>query len=101
MLTKLPIYPLNWWIRANHTWFKAIRKVRDSLGRAINHMGLDDAVMIKDNHIAAAGSIGMAITCIRHQIRYPLTIEVETETLDQVEEALAAELSCWITCRST
>ena len=59
------------------------------LGGAITHrMGLDDAVMIKDNHIAAAGSIGAAITCIRHQMPYPLTIEVETETLDQVKQAL-------------
>ncbi|NET72766.1 MAG: nicotinate-nucleotide diphosphorylase (carboxylating), partial [Sphaerospermopsis sp. SIO1G2] len=58
-------------------------------GGAINHrMGLDDAVMIKDNHIAAAGSIGEAISCIRSQIPYPLTIEVETENLEQVEEAL-------------
>jgi len=44
--------------------------------------------MIKDNHIAAAGGIGEAIANIRDQIPYPLTIEVETETLDQVEEAL-------------
>jgi nicotinate-nucleotide pyrophosphorylase (carboxylating) len=51
-------------------------------------MGLDDAVMIKDNHIAAAGGIDRAIAQIRSQIPYPLTIEVETETLPQVEEAL-------------
>jgi nicotinate-nucleotide pyrophosphorylase (carboxylating) len=69
---------------------RLLEKYATHLGGAINHrMGLDDAVMIKDNHIAAAGSIGVAITCIRHQIPYPLTIEVETETLDQVEEALA------------
>ena len=59
------------------------------MGGAINHrMGLDDAVMIKDNHIAAAGGIGEAITRIRSQIPYPLTIEVETENLEQVQEAL-------------
>jgi nicotinate-nucleotide pyrophosphorylase (carboxylating) len=51
-------------------------------------MGLDDAVMIKDNHIAAAGGIGKAISLIRKTIPYPLTIEVETETLEQVKEAL-------------
>ena len=44
--------------------------------------------MIKDNHIAAAGGIGKAIAQIRNQMPYPLTIEVETETLSQVEEAL-------------
>lgn len=68
---------------------RILEKYATHLGGAINHrMGLDDAVMIKDNHIAAAGSIGAAITCIRHQMPYPLTIEVETETLDQVKEAL-------------
>jgi nicotinate-nucleotide pyrophosphorylase (carboxylating) len=45
--------------------------------------------MIKDNHIAAAGGIAEAIAKIRAVIPYPLTIEVETETLDQVAEALA------------
>jgi nicotinate-nucleotide pyrophosphorylase (carboxylating) len=44
--------------------------------------------MIKDNHIAAAGGIGTAIAQIRSRIPYPLTIEVETETLEQVQEAL-------------
>lgn len=59
-------------------------------GGAVNHRyGLDDGVMIKDNHIAAAGGIGSAIAQIRQRIPYPLTIEVETETLEQVEEALA------------
>jgi len=68
---------------------RLLEKYATHLGGAINHrMGLDDAVMIKDNHIAAAGSIGAAITCIRHQMPYPLTIEVETETLDQVKQAL-------------
>lgn len=68
---------------------RLIEKYASQLGGAINHrMGLDDAVMIKDNHIAAAGGIAKAIARIRDQIPYPLTIEVETETLDQVEEAL-------------
>lgn len=68
---------------------RLLEKYATHLGGAINHrMGLDDAVMIKDNHIAAAGGIGAAITCIRHHMPYPLTIEVETETLDQVKEAL-------------
>lgn len=59
-------------------------------GGAVNHrMGLDDGVMIKDNHIAAAGGIGSAIAHIRQHMPYPLTIEVETESLEQVDEALA------------
>jgi nicotinate-nucleotide pyrophosphorylase (carboxylating) len=66
-----------------------LEKYASAVGGAINHrMGLDDAVMIKDNHIAAVGGIGEAITSIRSQIPYPLTIEVETESLEQVQEAL-------------
>ncbi|KAF3884189.1 MULTISPECIES: carboxylating nicotinate-nucleotide diphosphorylase [Nostocales] len=68
---------------------RLLEKYAIAVGGAVNHrMGLDDAVMIKDNHIAAAGGIGKAISRIRHQIPYPLTIEVETENLDQVKEAL-------------
>jgi len=68
---------------------RLLEKYAARVGGAINHRsGLDDAVMIKDNHIVAAGGIGRAIACIRNQIPYPLTIEVETETLDQVKEAL-------------
>jgi nicotinate-nucleotide pyrophosphorylase (carboxylating) len=68
---------------------RVLEKYATQLGGAINHrMGLDDAVMIKDNHIAVAGGIGAAIAQIRDQIPYPLTIEVETEALDQVAEAL-------------
>ncbi|MBG1244238.1 carboxylating nicotinate-nucleotide diphosphorylase [Nostoc sp. NZL] len=68
---------------------RLLEKYATALGGAINHrMGLDDAVMIKDNHIAAAGGIGEAVTRIRSQIPYPLTIEIETESLEQVKEAL-------------
>lgn len=68
---------------------RLLEKYATAVGGAINHrMGLDDAVMIKDNHIAAAGGIGRAIFQIRQHIPYPLTIEVETESLDQVEQAL-------------
>lgn len=68
---------------------RLLEKYALQVGGARNHrMGLDDAVMIKDNHIAAAGGIGKAIARIRTQIPYPLTIEVETETIEQVQEAL-------------
>ncbi|HBE21116.1 MAG TPA: carboxylating nicotinate-nucleotide diphosphorylase [Cyanobacteria bacterium UBA11149] len=68
---------------------RLLEKYAAQVGGAVNHrMGLDDAVMIKDNHIAAAGGIKSAIAKIRSQIPYPLSIEVETETLDQVAEAV-------------
>jgi nicotinate-nucleotide pyrophosphorylase (carboxylating) len=68
---------------------RLLEKYATVTGGAKNHrMGLDDGVMIKDNHIAAAGGIGAAIERIRAGIPYPLSIEVETETLEQVAEAL-------------
>lgn len=68
---------------------RVLEKYATQVGGAINHrMGLDDGVMIKDNHISAAGGIANAILQIRNRIPYPLTIEVETETLEQVREAL-------------
>jgi nicotinate-nucleotide pyrophosphorylase (carboxylating) len=68
-----------------------LEKYATWIGGAINHrMGLDDGVMIKDNHIAAAGTIQKAVEEIRRRIPYPLTIEVETETLDMVDAAIAA-----------
>ncbi|MGC1305904.1 MAG: carboxylating nicotinate-nucleotide diphosphorylase [Phormidesmis sp.] len=71
---------------------RLLEKYAAAVGGARNHrMGLDDGVMIKDNHIAAAGGIGKAITYIRKRIPYPISIEVETESLDQVAEAIAYE----------
>jgi nicotinate-nucleotide pyrophosphorylase (carboxylating) len=68
---------------------RLLEKYATQVGGAINHrMGLDDAVMIKDNHIAVAGGIGQAIAQIRQCMPYPLTVEVETESLEQVTEAL-------------
>jgi nicotinate-nucleotide pyrophosphorylase (carboxylating) len=64
-------------------------KYATQVGGAVNHrMGLDDSVMIKDNHIVAAGGIEAAIAAVRSSIPYPLSIEVETENIAQVEEAL-------------
>ncbi|ACK68144.1 nicotinate-nucleotide pyrophosphorylase [Rippkaea orientalis PCC 8801] len=68
---------------------RILEKYATQMGGAINHrLGLDDAVMIKDNHIQADGSIQTAITQIRQRMPYPLTIEVETTNLLEVEEAL-------------
>ncbi|MEA5582535.1 carboxylating nicotinate-nucleotide diphosphorylase [Nodularia harveyana UHCC-0300] len=68
---------------------RLLEKYATAVGGAMNHrMGLDDAVMIKDNHIAAAGGIAEAITRIRSRIPFPMTIEVETEGLEQVKVAL-------------
>lgn len=59
-------------------------------GGGTNHrMGLYDMVMIKDNHIRMAGGISKAVEEVRAHIPSGMKIEVETETLEQVREALA------------
>jgi nicotinate-nucleotide pyrophosphorylase (carboxylating) len=68
---------------------RLLEKYASQVGGAANHrMGLDDAAMIKENHIAAAGGIARAIALVRANIPYPMTIEVETETIEQVQEAV-------------
>ncbi len=69
---------------------RLLEKYAVSIGGGLNHrFGLDDAAMIKDNHILAAGSITEAVKRVRAQVPFLAPIEVETETLDQVREALA------------
>lgn len=68
---------------------RVLEKYAARVGGAVNHrMGLDDAVMLKDNHIAAAGGVGPAIALVRKHCPYPLTVEVEVETLAMVEAAV-------------
>jgi len=56
----------------------------------MNHrFGLDDAVLIKDNHIALAGSLDDAIERARDHTGHMVKIEVEVDTLEQLEQALA------------
>ncbi|MEM7593987.1 MAG: carboxylating nicotinate-nucleotide diphosphorylase [Cyanobacteria bacterium P01_A01_bin.83] len=68
---------------------RILEKYASRVGGAINHrMGLDDLVMIKDNHINAAGGIDKAIALLRNNIPYPLKIEVETTDIQQVKQAI-------------
>ena len=58
-------------------------------GGGTNHrIGLFDMVLIKDNHIKAAGSITDAINKIKNEVSKKIKIEVETQTIDEVREAL-------------
>ncbi len=69
---------------------RAAQKYAVRCGGGRNHrMGLYDAILIKENHIAAAGSIDRAISSAR-QIHPSLSIEVEVESLTQLQQALAA-----------
>ncbi|OKP86992.1 carboxylating nicotinate-nucleotide diphosphorylase [Paenibacillus sp. P32E] len=70
---------------------RMLEKYAVRIGGGANHrFGLYDAVMIKDNHIKGAGGIRQAVGRARANIPHTMTIEVETESLDQVEEAIAA-----------
>lgn len=61
------------------------------VGGGQNHrMALDGGIMIKDNHIAAAGGITEAVRAVRDRAPFTLKIEVEVTDLDQLQEALAA-----------
>jgi nicotinate-nucleotide pyrophosphorylase (carboxylating) len=68
-----------------------LEKYAVRVGGGQNHrFSLSDGVLIKDNHIAAAGGIKAAVSAVRGKIPHTIRIEVETENLDMVQEALEA-----------
>ena len=70
---------------------RALEKYAVRIGGGTNHRyNLADGVLIKDNHIAAAGSITAAVKNARSIIPHTLKIEVEVETFDQLNEAIEA-----------
>jgi len=70
---------------------RMLEKYAVRVGGGINHRtGLYDGILIKENHIAAAGGITEAVCRARTYIPHTLKIEVETETVAQVQEALTA-----------
>ena len=70
---------------------RVLEKYAVKTGGGYNHrFGLFDGVLIKDNHIVAAGGISPAIQAVGRTVPHTIQIEVETETLDQVQEALEA-----------
>jgi len=69
---------------------RAIEKYAVRAGGGANHrFGLDDAVLIKDNHIAIAGGVRPAIESARAGVGHLVKIEVEVDTLAQLKEAVA------------
>ena len=68
---------------------RAIEKYAVRIGGGSNHrFGLDDAVLIKDNHIAIAGGVTEALRRARSGVGHLVKIELEVDTLDQLREAL-------------
>jgi nicotinate-nucleotide pyrophosphorylase (carboxylating) len=72
--------------------FNRLDKYAVKMGGSSNHrLGLHDMAMIKDNHIEVAGSITAAVQAVRTNVEHGIKIEVETTTLEQVQEAIDAK----------
>ena len=70
---------------------RVLEKYAVRVGGGINHRtGLYDGILIKENHIAAAGGISEAVRRARAYIPHTLKVEIETESVEQVREALTA-----------
>lgn len=68
---------------------RAVQKYAVRVGGGKNHrFALDDGILIKDNHIAACGSIAQAVTNARKYAGHMVCVEVEVDTLEQLEEVL-------------
>jgi nicotinate-nucleotide pyrophosphorylase (carboxylating) len=69
--------------------FRALEKRAVRLGGGVNHrLGLDDAILIKDNHIVAAGGVAAALKRARAAVGHLRAIEIEVDRLAQIHEAL-------------
>jgi len=69
---------------------RLLEKYAVRVGGGVNHrFNLADMVLIKDNHIRGAGSIREAVARVRRHCGFPVKIEVEVETLEEVKEAVA------------
>lgn len=72
---------------------RILEKYAVRAGGGANHrFGLDDAVLIKDNHIVVAGGVAEAIRRVRRHVGHMVKIEVEVDTLDQLEIALKEKI---------
>ena len=68
---------------------RALEKYAVRCGGGVNHrFGLDDAILIKDNHIAACGSVGEAVRRAKAAAGHLMKVEVEVDGLDQLDDAL-------------
>jgi nicotinate-nucleotide pyrophosphorylase (carboxylating) len=70
---------------------RVLEKYAVRMGGGRNHrFGLDDGILIKDNHITAAGGVGPAVAAARRGAPHTMTVQVECAALAQIDEALAA-----------
>ena len=69
---------------------RALEKYAVRCGGGVNHrFGLDDAILIKDNHVAACGSVGEALRRATAAAGHLMKVEIEVDSLEQLDEALA------------
>jgi nicotinate-nucleotide pyrophosphorylase (carboxylating) len=72
---------------------RLLEKYAVRVGGGSNHrFNLADGVLVKDNHIAACGSIKRAVDRVRAEVPHTIRIEVETDTLEQVQECLDSQV---------
>lgn len=90
MVARIAAYPARVvCTRKTTPGLRILEKYAVRAGGGFNHrFGLDDAALIKDNHIIAAGGVAEAIQRVRRKIGHLVKIEVEVDTLDQLEIAL-------------
>ncbi len=70
---------------------RVLEKYAVRVGGGVNHrFGLDDGVLLKDNHIVVAGGIRAAVETAKAQLGHMVKVEVEVDRIDQLSEALAA-----------
>lgn len=68
---------------------RALEKYAVTCGGGVNHrFGLDDAILIKDNHIAGAGGIDQALANVRQLAGHMVKVEIEVDTLEQLKDVL-------------
>jgi nicotinate-nucleotide pyrophosphorylase (carboxylating) len=76
---------------------RAVQKYAVRIGGGINHrFGLDDAVLIKDNHVAIAGGVRAAVERARAGVGHLVKIELEVDTLAQLQEALTLGVDAFL-----
>jgi len=91
MVKGLPVSVVD--TRKTTPGLRALEKYAVKVGGGRNHrLGLSDGILIKDNHIAACGSITEAVRLVRDQVPHTLKVEVETENLAQVKECLECQV---------
>jgi nicotinate-nucleotide pyrophosphorylase (carboxylating) len=79
--------------RKTHPGLRALEKFAVRMGGAQNQrFGLYDAVLIKDNHLVAVGSIAAAVSRAREAVGKSVKVEIEVDTLEQLQEALTTDV---------